>query len=412
MPLSVQCGKCGKRLQVPDALAGKRGKCPACQAVVQVPVNSGVGKDQADRKQRQPTGGGAKPQGTAAATKSGSPDGVQPAGGTGSVQGRTGTAPGLLDVASQGVGPAPSRKELQRQILTGLEGRIEDVELTSDYRFGTTLVACVMIALVCTCAAMPCLCAEPDTPTQGSAAGTTDIRPESGDAEEAASDLYQVWVEGESVPVYRCRVSAVPLNWTWPGYQRPKEQTEEAAFAGWDMSGTVRVKVVSSRSVNRVTVRPLASGIKPVLEKDGHTFSFRLERPGQLVIEVNDAHHALHLFADPVEENPCREGDAGVLYFGPGVHEAGPITLEDDQTVYLARGAIVHGTIAAKNAAHVRVCGRGILDISRASRGDEVGGVLFEDCRDVQVEGITIRDPRAGASNLTAATAPPWPGSS
>ncbi len=42
----------------------------------------------------------------------------------------------------------PTRQELQTTILRGLEGQIDDVELTSDYRFGMFLVACMMIAMV------------------------------------------------------------------------------------------------------------------------------------------------------------------------------------------------------------------------------------------------------------------------
>ena len=37
MSIQVVCGECGKRLKVADTAAGKRGKCPACGAVVQVP---------------------------------------------------------------------------------------------------------------------------------------------------------------------------------------------------------------------------------------------------------------------------------------------------------------------------------------------------------------------------------------
>ena len=241
----------------------------------------------------------------------------------------------------------------------------------------------------CTCLAMLCPAAES---AQGGSSQIATTRPASNGTEEPPSDLYRVWVQERPVHVYRCRVSAMPFNQVWPGYQRPKDQTEQAAFAGWDMAGPIQVKVVSSRPVKRVTVRPLASGIKPRLEDDGRTFSFRLERPTQLVVEVNDAHHALHLFADPVETNPCREGDPGVLYFGPGVHQPGLITLTDNQTVYLARGAVVHGTILAKDADHVRVCGRGILDVSRYRREEVAGAIYFEQCGHVQVEGITIRD--------------------
>ncbi|MEN6498558.1 MAG: glycosyl hydrolase family 28 protein [Thermoguttaceae bacterium] len=225
------------------------------------------------------------------------------------------------------------------------------------------------------------------------------LRPAPGDA-EAPSELYQVSVEGRPVHVYRCRVSAVPFNQTWPGYQRPEDQTEEAAFAGWDMSGPVRVEVIASRPIKRVTVRPLASGISPQVDPSGRRFSFQLQQPAQLVIEVNDAHQALHLFADPVEQEPPQKGTPGVRYFGPGVHEPGPITLRDHETVYLAPGAVVHGTIQAERATDVRVLGRGILDISRYERKKSIGGILLDRCRNVRVEGITIRDPAAWTVEL------------
>jgi len=252
-----------------------------------------------------------------------------------------------------------------------------------------TTLAPTLIVFCCSYMAMPCSAARP---AQGGTAQTAATQSASTSTEETPSDLYQVWVQERPVHVYRCRVSAIPFNQVWPGYQRPKGQTEQSAFAGWDMAEPVQIKVVSSRPVKRITVRPLASGIKPILEDDARTFSFRLERPAQLVVEVNDAHHALHLFADPVDKSPCRKGDPGVLYFGPGEHEPGLITLTDNQTVYLARGAIVHGTILAKDAAHLRVCGRGILDVSRYRREEVAGAIYFQQCRHVQVEGITIRD--------------------
>lgn len=41
MPISVKCCDCGKALKAPDALAGKKAKCPDCGAVVLVPNLSG-----------------------------------------------------------------------------------------------------------------------------------------------------------------------------------------------------------------------------------------------------------------------------------------------------------------------------------------------------------------------------------
>jgi predicted RNA-binding Zn-ribbon protein involved in translation (DUF1610 family) len=36
--IQVKCAKCGTRLKAPDALAGKKAKCPGCGAVLEVPA--------------------------------------------------------------------------------------------------------------------------------------------------------------------------------------------------------------------------------------------------------------------------------------------------------------------------------------------------------------------------------------
>ena len=41
---------------------------------------------------------------------------------------------------------------------------------------------------------------------------------------------YKVFVNGEEVPVYTCRVSKHPYNLWWKGRQRPFDQSEEAAY--------------------------------------------------------------------------------------------------------------------------------------------------------------------------------------
>jgi phage FluMu protein Com len=38
MPISITCTGCDKKLKVPDAAAGKKIRCPACKAVIAVPV--------------------------------------------------------------------------------------------------------------------------------------------------------------------------------------------------------------------------------------------------------------------------------------------------------------------------------------------------------------------------------------
>jgi hypothetical protein len=68
------------------------------------------------------------------------------------------------------------------------------------------------------------------------------------------------------VPVHVCRVSAVPLNQVWPGYQRPLDQTELAGFACWDMPGPVQIEVHVQRAPQSVVVRPTSLAIQPRIE--------------------------------------------------------------------------------------------------------------------------------------------------
>lgn len=208
---------------------------------------------------------------------------------------------------------------------------------------------------------------------------------------EALSEHYELAVNGQAIPVYACRVSAMPFNQVWPGYQRPLDQTEQAGFACWDMDGPVKVVVHSRRPVRSVVVRPALLSIQPVIEAD--CVSFSLERPGPVVVEVNGPHHALHLFASPPEKDVPSPEASGVRFFGPGVHHVGPVELKSNETVYLAGGAVVYGSLRARNASNLRIAGRGILDVSPFPRGDGGGAVRLIGCSNVVVQGIVMRDP-------------------
>ena len=41
MPIQVKCGGCGNEITVTDAMEGKRGRCPQCDAVVKIPRKGG-----------------------------------------------------------------------------------------------------------------------------------------------------------------------------------------------------------------------------------------------------------------------------------------------------------------------------------------------------------------------------------
>ncbi|MBI5832391.1 MAG: hypothetical protein HZB16_08810 [Armatimonadetes bacterium] len=208
-------------------------------------------------------------------------------------------------------------------------------------------------------------------------------------AEEALSEFYALRVDGQAVPVYACRVSAQPFNQVWPGYQRPLDQTELAGFALWDQGGPVTITIESRRPITKVVARPRRLGIVPQVQ--GQTITFTLARPEPVVVEVNGMHHALHLLPSPPESDvPQPEG---VRYFGPGVHHPGVIELKSNETVYLAPGAVVYGSLHGSGVSNVRITGRGILDQSPFERGKGGGSIRLSDCANVRIEGLVLRDP-------------------
>jgi hypothetical protein len=217
--------------------------------------------------------------------------------------------------------------------------------------------------------------------------------------EETPSNDYSVSVNGKPVFVYNARVSAVPFNQVWPGYQRPMDQTELASFAYWDMSEPMTVEVVSNHPVKSVSIRPTSYGIQPSVKDDKITF--QMSKPGYVTVEVNGTHYALHLFASPLEEDTPDPNDPDVRYFGPGIHSAGRIDLKSGETIYIAGGAVVHGIITAAEASNISILGRGILDASTFEREGSPGPISLYNCTNVKIDGIVIRDPNVWTVTTT-----------
>lgn len=158
-----------------------------------------------------------------------------------------------------------------------------------------------------------------------------------------------------------------------------------------------------SKKIETLDIRPKEYEIQPSLSEN--TVSFLLAQPMQFTVEVNGFHHALHIFSNPMETYACYRGKPGVRYFGPGVHEAGLISLSDGETLVLDHGAVVHGGVAAQKAKHIRILGRGILDSSHYPRVNLLpedqrdkavnGCVRLFQCEDVEIDGIILRDSNA-----------------
>mgnify|MGYP006280179923 CR=1 FL=1 len=232
------------------------------------------------------------------------------------------------------------------------------------------------------------------TGPQAESALPTPLRTENND--------FSVTVNGEILEVYRARVTARPFTRKPPkGTKFPwnrLEWTELASFCSFDMEDDVDVRVASSREITDPSIRPLSDGIE--YDTADNAFTFSLSRPGQYVIQPCGMTRPLFLFADPPETTVPAPDDPDVIFFGPGEHHQPSIRLTSGQTLYLAAGAVVHGTVIAENARDIAIRGRGILDGSTFNRHlthwDKIDGNRFMmflyNCENVTIEGITIRD--------------------
>ncbi len=209
---------------------------------------------------------------------------------------------------------------------------------------------------------------------------------------EPISGDYQVTVDGQPAGCYTCHVSAMPFNREWPGHQRPYSQGEQASFLYFDMSAPARLTVRPNRAFTEAVLRPLSKGIE-LTAADG-AISFTIRKPGHFSLEIDGRRHNLHIFANP-KQAYARTPDT--LYFGPGVHKAGPIVLHSGQTLFVDAGAVVKGFVQCVDSSNVRIVGRGILDCAGYDRHvpliwEEDGLMNLARCENVLVDGVILRD--------------------
>jgi hypothetical protein len=165
-------------------------------------------------------------------------------------------------------------------------------------------------------------------------------------------------------------------------------KTPAFSMTTFAFTGDAEVVVEVQRSITAAVIRPLSLGVTATV--NSNTLSFRISRPCNLAIEVDDdLQRPLFLFANAPEVNAPKRGTRGVCYFEGGkIHEVGRIELKNNETVYLAGGAVVRGLIRANNATGIRILGPGILDGSTRDRQTE--SVMLNGCSDVEINGPIV----------------------
>ena len=225
---------------------------------------------------------------------------------------------------------------------------------------------------------------------------------------ELICEDYTVKLNGQEVVLDAARVSAIPYNRRWPGHQREIEQSEVVSFLSFAMDEPVTLEIFPKKPCNGVKIRPESAAIRHEITPAG-SILVHLDKPRYFTVEPYGRNHALHVFADDIPGYGIEKGDENVLYFGPGVHEVGMIELKSNQTLYLAEGAVVYACIKAFDVENIRILGRGILDNSHnketilfearaegnhsaVNNAIRLHTVQLEYCRNVEIDGITIRD--------------------
>ncbi len=165
----------------------------------------------------------------------------------------------------------------------------------------------------------------------------------------------------------------------------------------FDFSGTAVVEVRMpglDKPVESAEVLPLSRGIVPEVREG--TVRFTVTEPGAYTVVFNGSvNKALHLFANPPEENVPDPDDPNVYWIGPGEWVMDAISLKDGQTLYLSGGAVLHSIVSVAGASDVRICGRGIIDGSDYPAWNQPGSTArvpidLNHAKNVSVEGIIL----------------------
>ena len=200
------------------------------------------------------------------------------------------------------------------------------------------------------------------------------------------SIVYKVSVN--ETPVWTEKyVSNLPID-SLPGwftsYPHLKKQ-QEVHIANFSGEGSMNVTIEIDEAIKNINIRPYSKKIEAQIE--GNIATFPLSGPDKLYIEINDLSPLL-FYGNPLEEFIPDPAASSVIYFGPGEHFPGLITLSDNDILYIAGGAVVYGGIRLQGSSNVKVLGRGILDGNYQYKRM----VFLEDGSDIEFNGIIIRN--------------------
>lgn len=181
---------------------------------------------------------------------------------------------------------------------------------------------------------------------------------ESALANEPRSTDYEVWINGTKAIVYVARVQDPP----WEKEKTKLDFGGNYSFTTFDMDKPVKVKIKSTnKPLDKTVLLPEGIGVTKV-KKSASEISFVIEKPAQIVVEPDGKNGPLMLFSNSVEDYKPDLNDPDLIYFGPGIHhpDSALVVVKDNQTLYLAEGAVVKAGVSVIGN-NVTIRGRGII---------------------------------------------------
>ena len=173
-------------------------------------------------------------------------------------------------------------------------------------------------------------------------------------------------------------------------------------FINFSIQGKTQVSITAETEdywAKGVEVQPWRWGIRPSVK--GRTITFSIAEPMKLSISRPGDHAAgaemLFLFANAPEKTAPKPGEPGIRYYGPGEYHEN-LDPKSGETIYLAPGAVVFGSLNLWGVENVKVFGGGTIVYDGPQNPNHDEGwmhkrnwhvIVMDHARNIQISGIT-----------------------
>ncbi|MBQ4354352.1 MAG: hypothetical protein IJC71_05600 [Clostridia bacterium] len=166
-------------------------------------------------------------------------------------------------------------------------------------------------------------------------------------------------------------VFSVAVNGTSLGLMSERNEWEKIISFGIfdaDEGQDVTVEITVKIPFRSAELYPKSEGVTAQIH--GQTITYTVNRPVHalsLVLDGNFKGEVLHIFSNPIDHEAPVCSEENLLYFAPGYYDltenggSGELVLQSGQTLYLAGGAVIDGSVSMSDGGNVTVKGSGMI---------------------------------------------------